>query len=327
MAPQAFVHKWRTVQLKERSFYQEHFLDLCHLIGHPTPAETDKTGATFTFEAGAGKGFADVWKQHFFAWEYKGKHTDLARAYDQLLQYREALQNPPLLVVADAQIIRIHTNFTNSVKRVYELTLDDLLDPAQLATLKAVFHDPARLRAPETPAQVTEQAAKEFARLAERLRKWGEDPAQIAHFLIRLLFCLFAEDTGLLPKDLFTRLLARTRRNAPAFAAQLRQLFAAMSTGGWFGEHEILHFNGGLFDNADGVEDHSPELDSDGMDILHSVSGPEQHRTLHFGHAVRAQSRPRQTGAVGRALHQPGRYFVDCGTGIDGTVATQMADC
>ena len=268
MTPQDFVHKWRTVQLKERSFYQEHFLDVCRLIGHSTPAETDKTGATFTFEAGAGRGFADVWKQNCFAWEYKGKHADLDRAYDQLLQYRESLQNPPLLVVADAHLIRIHTNFTNSVKRVYELALDDLLDPEKLALLKAVFFDPARLKAPETPEMVTEQAAKEFARLAERLRKWGEDPAQIAHFLIRLLFCLFAEDAGLLPKDLFTRLLARTRRNAPAFGAQLRQLFAAMSTGGWFGEHEILHFDGGLFDDAFALE-----LDSDGMDILHGVSG------------------------------------------------------
>lgn len=285
MTPQDFVHKWRTVQLKERSFYQEHFLDVCKLIGHSTPAETDKTGGSFTFEAatgrqsatpkrvGSGQGFADVWKQSFFAWEYKGKHADLDKAYDQLLQYRESLQNPPLLVVADAQLIRIHTNFTNSVKRVYELTLDDLLDPEKLALLKAVFFEPARLKAPETPEQVTEQAAKEFARLAELLRKWGEDPAQIGHFLIRLLFCLFAEDAGLLPKDLFTRLLARTRRNAPAFAAQLRQLFSAMSTGGWFGEHEILHFNGGLFDDDVVPNAFALELDSDGMDILHGVSG------------------------------------------------------
>ncbi len=268
MNPQEFVHKWRTVQLKERSFYQEHFLDVCKLIGHSTPAEADKTGSSFTFEAGAGKGFADVWKQNYFAWEYKGKHADLDKAYDQLLQYRENLQNPPLLVVADAQIIRIHTNFTSSVKRVYELALDDLLDPEKLATLKAVFHDPLRLKAPETPEMVTEQAAKEFARLAERLRKWGEDPAQIAHFLIRLLFCLFAEDAGLLPKDLFTRLLARTRRNSAAFKEQLRQLFGAMAAGGWFGEHDILHFDGGLFDEALPLE-----LDSDGMDILHGVSG------------------------------------------------------
>ncbi len=42
---------------------------------------------------------ADVWKRGFFAWEYKGKRADLKAAYKQLLDYREDLENPPLLVV------------------------------------------------------------------------------------------------------------------------------------------------------------------------------------------------------------------------------------
>ena len=42
-----------------------------------------------------------MWKQGFFGWEYKGKHKDLGNAYDQLLRYRNALENPPLLVVCD----------------------------------------------------------------------------------------------------------------------------------------------------------------------------------------------------------------------------------
>ena len=61
-----FVAKWRKVELKERSAAQEHFLDLCRVLGHPTPAEADPTGDTFCFERGAskhggGEGFADVW--------------------------------------------------------------------------------------------------------------------------------------------------------------------------------------------------------------------------------------------------------------------------
>lgn len=80
--PQEFVSKWRSVTLKERAAVQEHFLDLCALIGHPTPAQADPTGERFTFEAGTaklggGQGFADVWKRGFFAWEYKGKHANL----------------------------------------------------------------------------------------------------------------------------------------------------------------------------------------------------------------------------------------------------------
>ncbi|MBC8551832.1 MAG: class I SAM-dependent DNA methyltransferase [Candidatus Brocadiales bacterium] len=268
MTPQEFVNKWRDAELKESSFSQEHFIDLCHLVGHQTPAAFDPKGEKFTFEAGAGRGFADVWKAGFFAWEYKGDRKDLDGAYDQLLRYRESLQNPPLLIVADTGLIRIHTNFTNTVKREYEIVLDDLLDPEKLEILKCAFFEPQRLKADETPEQVTEQAAKDFARLAEILRKWGEDPSETAHFLIRLLFCLFSEDIGLLPRDLFTRLVARTKRNAAAFAGQLCQLFSAMSTGGWFGEHEIINFDGGLFDS-----DFALELDSEGIDILAAISG------------------------------------------------------
>ena len=34
----AFIRKWRAVELKERSAVQEHFIDLCHVLGEPTPA-------------------------------------------------------------------------------------------------------------------------------------------------------------------------------------------------------------------------------------------------------------------------------------------------
>jgi len=50
-------------------------------------------------------------------WEYKGLHANLDAAYQQLLQYREALQNPPLLVVCDTDRIIVHANFINTVKQ------------------------------------------------------------------------------------------------------------------------------------------------------------------------------------------------------------------
>lgn len=272
ITPQEFVDKWRHATLKERSACQEHFIDLCRLAGHLTPAEADPKGEWFTFEAGAsklsgGQGWADVWKKGFFAWEYKGKHADLDKAYRQLLQYREALQNPPLLIVSDINRILIHTNFTNTVKRVYEITLDDLLTQEGYRRFHSVFYAPETLRAPQTTQQVTEAAAREFAHLADLLRKWGEEPHPIAHFLIRLLFCLFAEDVGLLPGGLFSRLIEQTRRNSAAFTRQLKILFGEMASGGWFGADQIPQFDGRLFD--DGIV---PELDSEGIDILARVS-------------------------------------------------------
>jgi hypothetical protein len=74
MTPQQFVSKWERSTLTERSACQQHFLDLCALLGQPTPAEVDPDGTFFTFEkglqkAGGGHGFADVWLRGRFAWE------------------------------------------------------------------------------------------------------------------------------------------------------------------------------------------------------------------------------------------------------------------
>ena len=81
---------------------------------------------------------------------------------------------------------------------------------------------------------MTEQAAEEFGRLAQILRRFGNNPHATAHFLIRLLFCLYAEDVGILPHRLFTRLVTRPAKTG-VLTEQLRQFFAAMATGGYFG--------------------------------------------------------------------------------------------
>ena len=119
LSPAEFATKWTGSTRTERAASQEHFIDLCRMLEVPTPNEADPTGETYAFEKGAGKieggdGFADVWKRGFFAWEYKGKRKNLATAYNQLLQYRETLDNPPLLVVCDLDRFEVHTNFTNT---------------------------------------------------------------------------------------------------------------------------------------------------------------------------------------------------------------------
>ncbi len=255
-----FIAKWQRSTLTERSAAQQHFLDLCAVLGQPTPAAADPDGTHYTFEKGARKtsgagGWADVWLRRHFAWEYKGKHKDLKAAYRQIQQYREDLENPPLLVVCDLDRCEVHTNFTNTVKAVYAFDLAALArnEPTPtcalppLEVLRAAFTHPDLLRPHRTTASVTEDAAREFAALAESLRRRGEDPEATAHFLMRLLFCLFAEDIDLLPAGLFTRLVAASVASPGDFGLRLRELFARMATGGFFGEHKIPYFNGGLF--------------------------------------------------------------------------------
>ncbi len=272
MFPQEFVAKWRGNTSNEKQVYQQHFLDLCALVGHPTPAALDPENKFFTFEAGAaklggGNGWADVWFRGHFAIEYKGPGKSLSTAYEQLLQYRESLENPPLLVTGNTQELHIHTNFTNSTKQVVTVTLDDLLTPAGVQHIRNMFYNVEAFRPEKTAAQVTEEAAARFGALAEYLRKWGYQPDEIAHYLIRVLFCLFAEDIGLLPHDLFTRLIDHGRRKPKHFTAQVADLFKAMADGEHFGEHNLLYFDGGLFDEAPVLD-----LDSDALASLHRIA-------------------------------------------------------
>ncbi len=70
-----------------------------------------------------------------FGWEYKGKHKDLKEAYTQLQRYREALENPPLMVVCDMDRFEVHTNFTGTVKQSKRQRIASAYCPA-LATRK-----------------------------------------------------------------------------------------------------------------------------------------------------------------------------------------------
>ena len=254
MIAQEFIAKWRASELKERSAAQEHFIDLCRMLGEPTPAEEDPTGERYCFERGArkdtgGSGWSDVWKRHCFAWEYKGKHKELDAAFNQLRQYALALENPPLLIVSDMARFRIYTNWTNSVSVVHEFALEELADAAVRDKLKWAMSDPERLRPGESRQALTERAATAFATLAQALRARGHDPQEVAHFVNRLVFCMFAEDVGLLPNEMFTRMLEHARRHPQDFAAMARELFGTMATGGRVGFETVAWFNGGLFDS------------------------------------------------------------------------------
>ena len=269
MTPQEFSKKWGRAQLRERAGSQEHFLDICRLVGESTPAEADPSGEFFTFEKSLKKesgatGFADVWRKDCFAWEYKGLHADLGAAYSQLQLYRESLGNPPLLVVCDMDRYEVHTNFNNTVKRVYRFSNSDIpsdqpvegtpLTPVQV--LRALFVEPDSLHPGKSQTKLTEEAADLLVTLAEDLRNWNaasETPIpdqSIAKFIMRMIFCFFACDVGLLPKDAFADLIRVNMANPDSFRRYLSELFGAMKDGGSFLMREVPQFNGGLFDNT-----------------------------------------------------------------------------
>lgn len=275
----AFVQKWDASRGTERAVSQEHFIDLCRLLNEPTPNQADPSGDFYAFEKGAikpdGDGYADVWLKDHFAWEYKGKRQDLAAAYKQVSDYREALGNPPLLVVCDIDRFEVHTNWTNTEKWIYAFRNPDLLsdDPVQVSTvsgpakdarqmnplqvLKALWENPDALKPQKTTDQITKEAAKLFGKISDELRKWKVDDMRIARFVTRVLFCMFATDVGLLPRETFSDIIKvhKSSGDNKGFRKYLADLFTVMNSGGEFMMRPIPYFNGRLFEDSDVPEE------------------------------------------------------------------------
>jgi len=256
VTPEEFQAKWGESTLGERQAAQSHFLDLCALLDVPTPTAADATGAEYCFErpvtkTAGGKGFVDVWKRNCFAWEYKGSLASLVRAQAQVKQYLDALDNPPLAIVSDLREIWIRTNFTGKPVDEYRFTLADLTDPGVRRQLRAAFLTPYRFEPTRDRARVTADAAEAFGIIAASLRATHE-PQRVAHFLNRIVFCLFAEDIELLPNRVFAEILELTRGDVELFVRHVRALFQAMTErNGYFGTQRIPWVNGGLFDDDD----------------------------------------------------------------------------
>ena len=249
MTPGEFIKTWQSNKLNERAGAQAHFMQLCVLLGVDPPLKEGE----YQFERGAkksggGDGWADVWKRGHFAWENKKPGQDLNKALKQLTDYALQLESPPLLVVSDRERIVVHTAFTGYPDEPREIKIEDLVDESARQVLRWVFTDPQKLRPEKSSAAITAEAAERFADLADSMRKRGENADVVAHFLVQCLFCMFAEDEGLLPDSIFTTLLTKAGSDVARAADRIAKLFKAMGApDGEYGDDAIAWFNGGLF--------------------------------------------------------------------------------
>lgn len=275
ITPRDFVDRWANSALQERQGAQSHFNELCQLVGHKTPAQLDPEGKFFTFEeqvtkATGGSGRADVWYKDRFAWEYKGKHKDLDAAYAQLLAYRGGLGNPPLLVVCDFLEYRIYPQWPKTSAIPFVFRNGDLLNQDTRRFITWLLESPEKfleLRQAELEQRenLTLNLAYKFAHLADLMRKHtGADgkplwqPMQVARFLTKLVFALFAEDVDIMPRPfdqpVFRYLVEGAKVMPGHFVEEMTRLFEAMDgVRSGFVMRPTPYFNGGLF--SDSVSD------------------------------------------------------------------------
>lgn len=238
-------------------------------------------------EGGAGESLRDFFGQTA-AERYKrgmakrgtGQWTGaMQRAAGQAEGYAKALPLghawPPFLLVSDiGYCIDVYANFSRDGRgyapfpdrRRFRITLDDLRDDDVRKRLAAIWNAPLTLDPSAEAARVTRDIAALLATLARDIEAREQNADRVAAFLMRLLFTMFAEDTGLIPKKSFSALLKKTRDRPDLLPAQLTQLWQAMDAGGIaFGLGEagetVRKFNGYLFKETVAIPLQPNEID------------------------------------------------------------------
>ena len=253
MTPAEFIAKWHNTRLTERQGAQSFFNDICELVGHPTPAEYGDSEA-FTFEKSVPGGFADAYLDGHFGWEFKRYDGQLPEALNQLLRYSVYLKTPPLLIVSSFRTIRIRTNFPGMETVLHEIPVLGLAATENLRILRCAFFAPDELLPERSVDTVTRETTDLFHAIVAEMEQQKENPETLARYLNQLVFCLYADAAGLLPRNIFTEIVRDYRGNPTEFAEVIRDLFEKMADGGRFGLNRIPHFDGNLFDHEDIVE-------------------------------------------------------------------------
>ncbi len=185
---------------------------------------------------------------------------------------------PPFILVVDVgHVIEVYADFSGQGKNYaqfpdregYSIPLSGLREPGTRARLRAIWTDPQSLDPARLSAEVTRDIAERLARIARSL-EGKHPPEEVAEFLMRCLFTMFAEDVGLLPEKGFETLLGEMVDTPQHFAPALKGLWQVMDEGG-YAPHlnaTVKRFNGALFGNRKAIA-----LEPDEIRELHIAAG------------------------------------------------------
>ncbi|NBC47434.1 MAG: class I SAM-dependent DNA methyltransferase, partial [Gammaproteobacteria bacterium] len=236
----AFIARWSKASGSELANYQLFLSELIALLDlpPPDPAGSDQSDNAYVFErrvdiqhadGRTSSGRIDLYRRGCYVCEAKQSGLALRstawdgammKAHAQASHYARSLPaaegRPPFILVTDVgRHLGLYADFTRSGANYipfpdalsHRIYLEDLHRPAIRARLRHVWLDPMALDPTRRSARVTRAISAKLASLARSLEGDGQAPEQVAGFLMRCLFTMFAEDVGLLPARSFSGLL------------------------------------------------------------------------------------------------------------------------
>ncbi|MDD2269245.1 MAG: methylase [Eubacteriales bacterium] len=198
-------------------------------------------------------GYIDyLWKK-YIAVEMKSRGKDLGEAYDQLKDYvihLPAGDMPDLLMVCDFENIVLHRRSTG--ERFAFKTKELHKHVKRFANIAGY----ETTRVYENQVEVNVRAAEKMAKLHDALKDHGYEGHDLEVYLVRLLFCLFADDTGIFPSDSFVNYIENSKEDGKDLSDRIGRLFEVLNMSDEARKKRTLlsadllqfrYINGGLF--------------------------------------------------------------------------------
>jgi len=177
--------------------------------------------------SGEANGYIDLfWKGHIMI-EMKSPGKDMSKAFEQAKNYANALKPADLpkgILICDFNRFHYYDLLDNAKR--HEFALSELVQYVEL------FGDLAGYKDVEYKKQdaVNIEAAEKMGRLHDRLKEIGYAGHQLEVYLVRILFCLFADDTGIFEHDSFIKyILQRTNEDGSDLALHLQKIFEVLN--------------------------------------------------------------------------------------------------
>lgn len=219
----AYAKAWKNCEGKEKQQAQTFEKDLMHVFGidwhegmHEYPV-TDIEGRT---------GYIDYLLPGKILIEMKSKGESLIRAYNQGYDYCKCLSDdeyPELLLVSDFDYIQV-TNL-RTMQTFKKFKLSQLKNHVRMLGTLAGYNSEVTFK---TDVEVNIDASYKMAKLHDGLKENGYEGKQLEIYLVRLLFCLFAEDTGIFEKGAFQNYIKESKEDGSDLSARIMMLFAIL---------------------------------------------------------------------------------------------------
>ena len=220
----AFVTRWKDAS-NEEAQAQSFTTDFLKVFGIDDPEKTGDFEYKVSLDEGR-TGYIDyLWKKKL-AIEMKSRGKDLNKAYTQLKEYVFHLPDedmPDMLMVCDFATIVLHSRTTGEK---FSFKTKDLRKHIKRFADIAGYET---TRIYENQIDVNVKAAEKMARLHDALKEYGYEGHCLEVYLVRILFCLFADDTGIFPDSSFANYIENSREDGSDLSSRLAQLFEILN--------------------------------------------------------------------------------------------------